>query len=131
MHESGSVPYIENTIPVLPVRDLGRSIRFYQSLGFKLDWEAQPTIASVSRDGHAIMLQRRDEPAATWVWIGCSSVALIWQSVRSRKDVGIAQPPTNQPWALEIKLRDPDENILWFGSDPLNGVPFGQSPPES
>lgn len=119
----------ENTIPVLGVRDLPGSIRFYQSLGFKIDWEAGDIIASVSRDGHAIMLQRRDEPAPAWVWIGCTSVAALWESVRRRGDVTVVQRPTNQPWALEMKIHDPDKNILWFGSDPLDGVAFGTEPP--
>jgi len=64
---------VECTIPVLPVRDLARSIAFYtETLGFKLDWggAAGSCICSVSRDGHAIMLSERTsiaEPA--WVWL--------------------------------------------------------------
>ena len=119
---------IENTIPVLGVRDLAASIRFYQSLGFKIDWEAGQIIASVSRDRHPIMLQRRDEPVPAWVWIGCTSVAALWVSVRRRGDVAVIQRPTNQPWAIEMKIHDPDKNVLWFGSDSLEGVPFGSEP---
>lgn len=120
--------HIENTIPVLAVADLAVSIRFYQSLGFKIDWEAGDIIASVSRDRHPIMLQRRDQPAPAWVWIGCSSVTLLWEAVRQRSDIEILQRPTNQPWALEMKFHDPDKNVLWFGSDSLDGVPFGSEP---
>lgn len=120
--------HIENTIPVLGVRDLVASIRFYRSLGFEVDWEAGETIGSVSRDRHPIMLQRRDDPAPAWVWIGCTSVAALWESVRGRDDVTVIQRPTNQPWALEMKIHDPDKNILWFGSDSLEGVAFGEEP---
>jgi hypothetical protein len=55
---------VENTIPVLAVSDMQVSIRFYRDLlGFKLDWGGEndsSQIASVSRDGHAVMLQRRE-----------------------------------------------------------------------
>ena len=122
--------HIENTVPVLGVADLVASIRFYHSLGFKTDWQT-PTIASVSRDDHPIMLQRRDRPAPAWVWIGCSSVQSLWQNVRNRADINVLQPPTNQSWALEMKIHDLDRNILWFGSDPLEGVPFGAVAEES
>lgn len=119
---------IANTIPVLAVGDLAASIRFYQSLGFKIDWEARDIIASVSRDGHPIMLQRRDPPTPAWVWIGCSSVASLWEDVRRRGDIDVVQRPTNQPWALEMKIHDPDKNVLWFGSDSLADVPLGEEP---
>src|SRR5262249_9163247 len=67
---------VENTIPVLAVADVRASIRFYcDNLDFKLDWQGDadpPHIASVSRDGHPIMLQLRfgkgsgRTPALTW-----------------------------------------------------------------
>ena len=118
---------IENTIPVLAVAEMAASLRFYQSLGFQIDWEAGKTIAQVSRDRHPIMLQRRDASPG-WVWIGCTSVTSLWQEIHDRSDISIAQRPTNQPWALEMKIHDPDRNILWFGSDSQSGVPFGTEP---
>jgi hypothetical protein len=27
-----------------------------------------------------------------------------------------------------MKIKDPDGNILWFGTEPIEGVPFGQEP---
>ena len=57
---SGPNWHVENTIPVLGVRDLAASTRFYLSLGFKLDWQAGEISVSVSRDRHPIMLQHRD-----------------------------------------------------------------------
>ena len=125
---SDSTCHFENTIPVLGVRDLAASMRFYLSLGFKTDWEASEIIASVSRDGHRVMLQKREQPAPGWVWIGCSSVSALWENVRQRDDLDVIQRPTNQPWALEMKIHDPDLNVLWFGSDSLDGVRFGDEP---
>ena len=42
----------------------------------------------------------------------------------------VVQRPTNQTFALEMKIKDPDGNILWFGTEPLKDVPFGQEPPD-
>jgi hypothetical protein len=123
---------IENTIPVLAVADVGASIGFYRDLlDFKHDWSGSadpPQIASVSRDGHPIMLQRRDPVTPGWVWIGTSGLVSLWERVRSNNNVAVLQRPTNQRWALEMKIKDPDGNILWFGTEPLQDVPFGQEP---
>ena len=121
---------VENTIPVLAVADVPASIRFFcEILEFKLDWcgEADPPqIASVSRDGHAIMLQRRQPVAPGCVWLGTSGLASLWERLRSQDAVAVVQRPTNQRWALEMKIKDPDGNILWFGTEPLTNVPFGR-----
>jgi catechol 2,3-dioxygenase-like lactoylglutathione lyase family enzyme len=119
---------IENTIPVLACRDVAASVHFYcEKLGFQLDWQGSgqpPQIASVSHAGHAIMLQRRDPIHAGCVWIGVDGMAELWEKARSAGIV-ILQRPTNQPWALEMKVSDPDGNVLWFGQESLKGVPFG------
>lgn len=120
---------VENTIPVLAVADVPASIRFYlQTLDFKLDWGGEGDtahIASVSRDGHAIMLQRRRPVQPNWVWIGVTALVPLWDKLRANSAVTVLLRPTNQPWALEMKIHDPDGNVLWFGTDPLPGVPFG------
>ncbi|MGA2440288.1 MAG: VOC family protein [Tepidisphaeraceae bacterium] len=133
--EVGAGCNVENTIPVLTVSDMQVSIRFYRNvLGFKLDWGGETDsshIASVSRDGHAIMLQRRQPVAWGCVWIGGSILVSVWDKIRLRADVTVVQRPTNQPWALDMKIKDPDANILWFGADPLEDVPFGNEPADS
>ena len=72
---------VECTIPVLPVRDLGRSIRFYtETLGFKLDWGGgdRSIICSVSKDDCHIMLsQSADGRPGVWVWIGLEDDSLF------------------------------------------------------
>ena len=126
---------VENTIPVLAVSDLQVSIRFYRDvLGFKLDWGGENDsshMASVSRDGHAVMLQRREPLAPGCVWIGGSILVSLWDIIRLRADVKVVQRPTNQHWALEMKIKDPDANILWFGTEPLKDIPFGNEPADS
>jgi catechol 2,3-dioxygenase-like lactoylglutathione lyase family enzyme len=121
--------YVENTIPLLAVSDVPASIQFYREvLGFKLDWGGQGDtlhIASVSRDGHAIMLQRGQPVAPSCVWIGGTLLLDLWKRIKSGSYVKIVQRPTNQPWALEMKIQDPDGNILWLGTDSLVNIPFG------
>ena len=121
---------VENTIPVLAVADVPASIRFYcDKLEFKLDWQGDadpPHIASVSRDGHPIMLQLRRPAAPGCVWVGMSGLLSLWERVRSSTGVAVVQRPTNQRYALEMKIRDPDGNILWIGTEPMTNFPFGQ-----
>ncbi len=117
---------IECIIPILPVRDLTRSMAFYvETLGFKLDWggEAGSRICSVSRDACAIMLSQRDTIVeSVWVWIGCEDEALFdtWRS----KGVKVRQEPKNCPWAYEMKFEDLDGNVLWLGTEPRRDEPF-------
>jgi len=66
-----AVRQVECTVPVLPVRDLSRSLAFYaDTLGFTADWIGEQKLAcSVSRDGCCVMLLQRNEwngPA----WVG-------------------------------------------------------------
>ena len=107
---------IENTIPVLPVRDLGFSMAFYRSvLGFEMEWQTD-AVCSVARDGCSIMLQQQDEVTGGTVWIGVEDDSIFAEILSS--DATIVQQPTNQPWAYEMKIADPDGNVLWLGTGP-------------
>lgn len=116
---------VECTIPILPVRDLKRSIAFYtETLGFKLDWGGAEgdTVCSVSRDKRCIMLLQKEKiDSPVWVWIGVDvSLFDIYRS----KGVKVFQEPRNYSWAYEMKFEDIDGNILWLGSDPKKDQPF-------
>ena len=114
---------VENTIPILPVKDLASSIRYYtETLGFKLDWSGD-AVGSVSRDGHSIMLsQSISESGPGWVWIGLEDDSLF-EDFRSA-GVSVHQESRNQPWAWEMKFQDPDGNILWLGTEPRSDIPI-------
>jgi catechol 2,3-dioxygenase-like lactoylglutathione lyase family enzyme len=113
-----SVKRIENTIPVLPVTDLARSVEFYRrTLGFELDWKT-PGLCSVVRDGCSLMLQREPEGSRTTVWIGLEDASLF--SEVAGAGATVLQAPTKQPWAYEMKIADPDGNTLWLGADPTD-----------
>lgn len=107
---------VENTIPVLAVRSLEVSIAFYKEvLGFEVEWNAGH-ICSVSRDGSSIMLQQREAAGNGTVWIGLDGDSLI--SSAEKSGARILQPPTNNPWAYDMSISDPDGNVLWLGAEP-------------
>lgn len=114
---------VENTIPVLGVKDLDASIKFYtETLEFTLDWRAD-LLCSVSRDGCAIMLsQTNSRSGNSWVWIGLHDDSLF--EVYQNKNVPVHQRPQNNPWAYEMKFEDIDGNILWLGTGPKQDQSF-------
>ncbi len=117
----------EGVAPILRVGDLRASIEHYvKVLGFKLDWEAEGLIASVSRGRACIFLSEGDQgnPGA-WVWIGVADAAALHDEYRAA-GAKVRHPPTNYPWALEMQVEDLDGNVLRLGSEPLAGVPCGE-----
>jgi catechol 2,3-dioxygenase-like lactoylglutathione lyase family enzyme len=114
----------EGCTPVLAVRDLRASIDYYvRVLGFHLDFEE--AIASVSRGRCALFLSEGDQgtPGA-WVWLGVSDVDALHAELEAAGAL-IRQPPTNFSWACEMQVADLDGNVLRFGSEPKEGVPYG------
>jgi catechol 2,3-dioxygenase-like lactoylglutathione lyase family enzyme len=109
---------VEGVTPILRVRNLADSLRYYVAvLGFKVDWKG-PHMASVSRSGHAIMLCPGDQGhPGTWVWIGVTDVEGLFAEYE-RKGAVIRHPPTHYPWAYEMQVADPDRHVLRFGSEP-------------
>ena len=107
---------VENTIPVLPVKNLKDSIKYYvDTLGFHEDWKGD-VVGSVSRDGHCILLSEgTGATGPSWVWIGLEDAALF-EEYKS-KGVKVRQQPENHDWAYEMKFEDPDGNVLWAGTD--------------
>jgi catechol 2,3-dioxygenase-like lactoylglutathione lyase family enzyme len=121
-NKSGSTAIgVECIVPILRVNSVAASIRFYVDvLGFKVDWggEDDSTFASVSCDGRAIMLAQGEQgQSGTWIWIGVENIEPLFADYKS-KGVKFREPPTNYPWAYEMKIEDPDGHVLRFGSEP-------------
>ena len=105
--------------PILSVRDMARSIRYYVDvLGFsKADWGGDD-FTCVTRDNAGIYLSEGDQgQPGTWAWIGVENVEALYEEYKA-KGATILHPPENYAWALEMKVGDPDGHVLRFGSDP-------------
>ena len=116
----------EGVTPILPVKDLEASLRYYvKKLGFKLDWQAPGIFASVSRNRCGIFLCEGDQGnLPTWVWIGVGDVEALFKEYKKKK-AKIRHPPTNYYWAREMQVEDLDGNVLRMGSE-AKKEPFGE-----
>jgi catechol 2,3-dioxygenase-like lactoylglutathione lyase family enzyme len=128
MTTSGMQKTIECVIPILKVRDVDASLAFYHTLlGFTLDWRYDKdgfTIAGISRDGSAIYLTNGEQGnAGTWLWIGVDDLQTLYDALKA-KPIEIVLPPTNFPWAYEMRVRDPDGHTLRIASDSLTDRPL-------
>lgn len=113
---------IENTIPIINVTDMATSLAFYEkTLGFVKEWEAAvdgDKVAGIARDGCAIYLCQGSQGArGSWLWIGVESAEYFDQVVAS--GAAIVQEATNYPWAYELRVQDPDGNVLRLGTEPI------------
>jgi catechol 2,3-dioxygenase-like lactoylglutathione lyase family enzyme len=109
----------ENIVPILWVSSLEASVEYYVAkLGFAADWR-DAGMASVSRGGHAIMLcEGAQGHRGAWVWVGVEDAQALFDEYTARGAI-VHEPPVNHPWAYEMRIADPDGNVLRFGSEPL------------
>jgi len=116
---------IENVTPILRVRDVEASRRYYvETLGFALEWDADSMIA-VSRDRKSIMLcEGAQGQPGTWLWIGVEDADAFFAEF-SAKGAHIRSPPQNFGWAYEFQVEDPDGHVLRFGAEPKPGPTNG------
>jgi catechol 2,3-dioxygenase-like lactoylglutathione lyase family enzyme len=116
---------IETVTPILSVRDIGASRRYYvETLGFALEWDADGMIA-VARDRKSIMLCEGGQgQPGTWLWIGVEDADAFFAEF-SAKGARIRSPPQNFSWAYEFQVEDPDGHVLRFGAEPKPGPTNG------
>ena len=111
----------EHATPILRVAKLSDSLCYHVNvLGFsKAEWGTDD-FACVVRDGASIYLSEGGQGLpGTWLWVGVEDVAALHDEY-SRSGATILQPPTNYPWAVEMRVADPDQHVLRFGSEPLD-----------
>ena len=127
--------------PNLLVHDLGTSLRFYaETLGFHIGWHwsdrqqrffaggetadpGEPGTAMVGRDQAQILLTQHADAAPTWLNFDLDTAADVDACYREWHDRGthIDEPPVLRPWGMyEMRLRDPDRNVLRFSSPPAS-----------
>lgn len=116
-------PAVETTIPVLPVADIKRSLQFYtETLGWELEWSSD-NMGSVFRDkGRLMLTQLIPVNGGVTAWIGLRNDSLM-ESYRDLAGVTVVQQPENWNWGYEMKIADPDGNILWLATDPRTDLP--------
>jgi catechol 2,3-dioxygenase-like lactoylglutathione lyase family enzyme len=112
-------------VPILRVANLAASIAYYtRVLGFRIDWEHEGVMTSVSRGGANVMLcEGHQGCAGTWVWIGVGDAARLHEEYAAA-GAKIPLPPRNYSWAIEFHVQDPDGHVLRFGSDPREDLPI-------
>ncbi len=122
---TGAVRF-ERVTPILRVENIEASIDYYvRILGFKVDWQ-YPYFASVSRGGCCLFLSQGDQGnPGTWIWIGVEDAEALFNEYRT-SGAKIRHEPTNYEWAYEMRVEDPDGNILRFGSEPKESQPTGE-----
>ena len=118
----------EGSIPILSVKDVAASIRYYvDKLGFKKHWEwgDPPTFAAVTRDDVEIYFCRETQgKPGTWVYVAVRDVDALYAELLT-SGAEIRQPPTNLPWHMrELNVADPDGHRLRFGA-PTSQPPSG------
>ena len=115
---------LSHIAPVFRVRDLARSIRFYEEqLGFELDFSYEDFYASVRRDGCYIHLkcalptardqavfERDEELDACVVVSSAEKLAAEFLSAGA----SFSAPLRTMPYGAEFYVRDPDGYIIGF-----------------
>ena len=115
----------ENSAPIFRVADMAASVRYYvEVLGFtNADWGTDE-FTSVNRDRAGIYLCRGGQgQPGTWAWIGVEDVEALHREYIA-SGATILHAPANYPWALEMKVVDPDGHVLRLGSEPKANRPF-------
>ncbi|MBK9179386.1 MAG: VOC family protein [Acidimicrobiales bacterium] len=107
--------------PSLEVRDLGRSIAFYQQV---LGWRAlvttgePPTFALVGVDRPLLALAEAAEPAVAGI-AACYVDVVGVEALAARcgaEGVEIVAPLTDHPWGMrDLVVRDPDGHLVALG----------------
>ena len=115
----------ECSSPILRVTDMSLSVRYYVDvLGFRNAPWGNDDFTSVNRDQAGIYLCRGGQgQPGTWAWIGVDDVQILYDEYKA-SGAKIRHAPLNFPWALEMKVEDPDGHVLRFGSEPLSDRPF-------
>ena len=116
-----------NAAPILRVESLAASVEYYVTvLGFTIDWEEAPVIASLSRDRCCLVLVEGDQGhPGSWAWIGVGDVEALFEELRA-KGARVRHPPTNYYWGLEMQIEDLDGNVLRLASDRKQDLPNGE-----
>jgi catechol 2,3-dioxygenase-like lactoylglutathione lyase family enzyme len=114
---AGPGPYLDKTLPELPVRDVTKSVvHFRDVLGFKIN-HAQEDLGVMDRDGITVLLIPRSTEhqgiGSTYVYV--ENVDELHRELLS-KGAYVQGSPVSHPWGLrDFTTLDLDGNRLRFG----------------
>ena len=129
--------FASGVIPILNVSSVTDSIRWFERLGWKMNWSTgePPNFASLSA-GHATIFvchnaqgsrgkgsntmtfgetgdQRADK--GVWIWVAVDNVDEVYRFCIAN-GFEITWPPTDMPWGeRETHIRHPDGHVLRVG----------------
>ena len=104
----------ESVIPILRVGSAADAVRWYQRLGFQQEWEHRfepelPAFVSIARGDMRLYLSEHTGDARP------DTLIYLWVEDIQSLSKEFAAAITEQSWASEIALRDPDGNRLRIG----------------
>ena len=108
----------------LPARDLAVSRRFYKDLGFEEIW-GDDSACGMQLDGCGIILQKfyvKDHAENFMMSLGVPDADAWWEHIqrlglKEKYKLGMANPPTLQPWGLRVLYLTDPTGVLWHISE--------------
>ncbi len=111
--------------PIFRVADWRASRDYYVNvLGFALEFAYSDMCCLCANQFTVFLIEGDQGFGNSWAWMGVSDVEKLHAHYVTT-GARIHQPPTNYPWALEMKIADLDGNIIRMGSEPRDGEPTG------
>jgi hypothetical protein len=113
-----------SAIPVLPVRDLGKSVPFYQDrLGFTPAFEFGP-YAGVMRGGIEIHLDAGvPETEPVTCRISAQGIEAVYEELRKQDVIHPDEPLETKPWGMrQFSVLDLDSNRITFAEPAADAV---------
>ena len=108
----------------VPSRDFAVSKRFYLDLGFNVTWDSGDA-CGLEIDGKGIILQNfyvKDHANNFMMSMSVPDADAWWERIqrlglKEKYNLGMANPPTLQPWGLRVLYLTDPTGVLWHISD--------------
>jgi uncharacterized glyoxalase superfamily protein PhnB len=113
-------PSVNSIVAFVPARDFEKSRNFYLDLGFEQTW-GDESACGLRIDGQSIILQNfyvKDHSENFMMQLMVDDVDAWWERIqclglKDKYQLGIANPPTVQPWGLNILYITDPTGVLW------------------
>ena len=107
--------------PILSVRDLPATRRFYEQLGFTQTYqfppEGEPGFVTMECGSSSIGIGAGDDDDRFAYWVYVDDVDATLERLRVAGAPVVAEPE-DQPWGERVaRTRDPDGNLVYLGAE--------------